>query len=302
VVRRALVIVLTLASAGCGATDDRPTAPPTTGPPSVTVAPDLAAQFAYDASAPMGLVEKGSTTDGTLTIRDIEFTSPKGGLARAYLITTQTSAAIPAMLFVAGSNERREDIRIQAMGVARRGVISLVLEQSQLAAGRPQIWTFTEQDRSEAVHTVVDARRAIDVLVARNDVDRTRIGYYGFSYGAWLGAITAAVDKRVSLLVLRSGGPQVLAEIARASSHTLTPEYTATMARVDQMAYAPAISAPVLVQNGSRDTTFTAEQMRAWQERVGGAKTVKTYDAGHTLDAQSLADALSWIAERWRLP
>ena len=301
-VRRALVIVLTLASAACGATDDRPTAPAPTGPLSVAVAPDLAAQFAYDASAPMGLVEKGSTTDGTLTIHDIEFTSPKGGLARAYLITAQTTAAIPAMVFVAGSNERREDIRIQAMGVARRGVIALVLEQSQIAAGRTQIWTFTEQDRREAIQTVVDARRAIDVLVARNDVDRTRIGYYGFSYGAWLGAITAAIDKRVSLLVLRSGGPQILAEIARASSRTLTPEYTAVMARVDQMVYAPAISAPVLVQNGSRDTTFTAEQMRAWQERVGGAKIVKTYDTGHTLDAQSLADALAWIAERWRLP
>jgi dienelactone hydrolase len=302
VVRRALVIVLTLASAGCGATDVRPTAPATSGPPSVAVAPDLAAQFAYDASAPMGLVEKDSTIDGTLTTHDIEFTSPKGGLARAYLITTQTSAAIPAMVFVAGSNERRDDIRIQALAVARRGVIALVLEQSQIAAGRSPIWTFTAQDLEEAIQTVVDARRAIDVLVARSDVDRTRIGFYGFSYGAWLGAITAAVDKRVSLVVLRSGGPQILAEIARASSRTLTPEYTAVMARVDQMAYAPAISAPVLVQNGSRDTTFTAEQMRAWQERVGGAKTVKTYDTGHTLDAQSLADALSWIAERWRLP
>jgi dienelactone hydrolase len=298
---RTLVIVLTLASAACGATDDRPSAPPTSSS-SVAVAPDLAGQFAYEANGPIGLVEKGSTTDGTLTIHDIEFTSPKGGLARAYLITTQTSAAIPAMVFVAGSNERREDIRIQAMGVARRGVIALVLEQSQIAAGRPQIWTFTEQDRSEAIQTVVDARRAIDVLVARNDVDRTRIGFYGFSYGSWLGAITAAVDRRVSLVVLRSGGPQILAEIARASSRAITPEYTATMARVDQMAYAPAIVASVLVQNGSRDTTFTAEQMRAWQERVGGAKTVKTYDAGHTLDAQSLADALSWIAERWRLP
>jgi dienelactone hydrolase len=302
VVRRALVIVLTLASAACSATGDRPTASPTSGVPSAAVALDLAAQFAYDASAPMGLVEKSSTTDGILTIHDIEFTSPKGGPARAYLITTQTSAAIPAMVFVAGSNERREDIRIQAIGVARRGVIALVLEQSQIAAGRSQIWTFTAQDREEAIQTVVDARRAIDLLVARSDVDRTRMGYYGFSYGAWLGAITAAVDKRVSLLVLRSGGPQILAEIARASSRTLTSEYTAVMARVDQMAYAPAISAAVLVQNGLRDTTFTAEQMRAWQERVGGAKTVRTYDTGHTLDAQSLADALAWIGERWRLP
>lgn len=300
-VRHALVIVLTLTSAACGATDGRPTAAPTTSS-SVAVAPDLAAQFAYDANAPLDVIERGSALDGSLTVRDIDFATPKGGRARAFLIAPQTSARIPAMVFVAGSNQRREDIRPEAIGVAHRGVIALVLEQSQIAAARPQIWTFSAQDRVEAVQTVIDARRAIDVLAARTDVDPARIGYYGFSYGAWLGAITAAVDKRVSLVVLRSGGPQILAEIARASSRTLTPEYTALMATVDQMSYAPSITTPVLVQNGSRDTTYTAEQMRAWQDRTGGAKTVKIYDAGHTLDATANADALAWIAERWRLP
>ena len=206
------------------------------------------------------------------------------------------------MVFVAGSNQRREDIRADALGVARRGVVALVLEQSQITAARPQIWTFTAQDREEAIDTVIDARRAIDLLVGRPDVDATRIGYYGFSYGAWLGAISAAVDKRVGLVVLRSGGPQILAEIARGSARTLTPEYAALMATVDQMSYAPSIVVPVLVQNGSRDTTYSAEQMRAWQERIGGAKTAKMYDAGHTLDATANADALAWITERWRLP
>ena len=300
-VRRAIGIVLSLAIAACGGANVPPAATATAST-SAAVATDLAGQFAYDASAPTGLVEKASTPDGTLTIHDIEFTSPKGGRARAYLITTQTTAPVPAMVFVAGSNQRREDIRSEAIGAARRGVIALVLEQSQIAAARPQIWTFTAQDRDEAVQTVIDTRRAIDLLVARNDVDRTRIGYYGFSYGAWLGAITAAVDTRVGLLVLRSGGPQILMEIARASGRTLTSQYTDLMAGVDQVAYAPRITAPVLVQNGTRDTTYTPEQMRAWQERIGGAKTVKNYEAGHTLDAQSLTDALSWIAERWKLP
>jgi dienelactone hydrolase len=301
VFRSIIAIVLSLAPAACSATAVPPVAPPT-AIASVAIAADLAAQFAYDASAPIGLVERGSTTDGTVTIHDLEFTSPKGGRARAYLITTTTSAPIPAMVFIAGSNQRREDIRIEAIGAARRGVIALVLEQSQIAAARPQIWTFTAQDRDEAIQTVVDARRAIDLLVSRTDVDRTRLGFYGFSYGAWLGAITAAVDRRVGLVVLRSGGPQILTEIARASARTITPEYAELMARVDQMSYAPGIAASVLVQNGSRDTTYTAEQVRAWQERIGGAKTVKNYDAGHTLDAPSLADALTWIAERWRLP
>jgi dienelactone hydrolase len=205
-------------------------------------------------------------------------------------------------VFVAGSNQRREDIRAEAAGVARRGVVALILEQSQVAAARSPIWTFTAQDRAEAVQTVIDARRSIDLLAARTDVDPARIGYYGFSYGAWLGAIASVVDRRIGLLVLRSGGPQILAAIARSSSRATTPEYEIQMAAVDQMTYAASITTPVLVQNGSRDTTYTAEEIRAWQNIIGGAKTVKTYDAGHTLDATANADALAWIAERWRLP
>ncbi|MEP6695151.1 MAG: dienelactone hydrolase family protein [Chloroflexota bacterium] len=298
---RALVILLALVSAGCGSSDVGATAPPTASA-LVAVAADLTAQFAYDASAPIDLVERSSAPDGALTVRDIDYASPKGGRARAYLITPQTAAPVPAMVFVAGSNEPRDNIRAEALSVARRGVVALVLEQSQIAAARSRIWTFTAQDRVEAIQTVVDVRRAIDLLVARADVDRTRIGHYGFSYGAWLGAIAGAVDTRVSLLVLRSGGPQILTELARASGRTLTPEYSTLMATVDQMRYAPSIAGSVLVQNGARDTTFTAEQMRAWQERIGGAKTVKTYDAGHSLSTTANADAVAWIAERWRLP
>ena len=88
----------------------------------------------------------------------------------------------------------------------------------------------------------------------------------------------------------------------KGNPRALTPQYTEMMATVDQMAYAPRITGGVLVQNGTRDTTYTPDQMRAWQERIGGTKTVKTYDAGHSLDARSLTDAQVWIAERWKLP
>jgi dienelactone hydrolase len=315
VVRRCLVLLLAVASSACGPSDVGLTAPPT-ATASLAVAPtatprtpvptgtrleDLAAQFAYDASAPIGVVERGSAPDGTLTVSDIEYTGAKGARARAYVVTPPTSGPHPAMVFVAGSNQRRDDIRADALAVARRGVLALVLEQSQIAAARPQIWTFTAQDREEAIETVLDTRRAIDLLARRTDVDPSRIGYYGFSYGAWLGAISAAVDKRLSLVVLRSGGPQILTEIARASGRALTTEYSALMATVDQMRYAPSIGGSALVQNGSRDTTYTAEQMRAWQERIGGAKTAKIYEAGHTLDRSADMDALAWITERWRL-
>ena len=306
---------MALTFVACGASAVPPTAQPTAPASAAAVAPnptprtplpagtrleDLAAQFAYDASAPIGIIERGSGMDGTLTMRDVEFSGTKSGRARAYLITPPASGPHPGMVFVAGSNQRREDIRADALAVARRGWSPSSWSKRSSPRGGSRSGR-NRTGREEAIDTVIDTRPAIDLLVARADVDRARIGYYGFSYGAWLGAISAAVDKRVSLVVLRSGGPQILGEIARASGRTPSAEYSGLMATVDQMTYAPHVAGPVLVQNGSRDMTYTAEQMRAWQERIGGTKTMRTYDAGHTLDATANADALTWITERWRL-
>ena len=152
----------------------------------------LAAQSAYDGSDPLGIVARGSAPDGTLTVRDIEFTGAKGGRARAYVITPPTSGPHPAMVFVAGSNQRREDIRAEALGVARRGVVALVLEQSQITAA----------GRNLDAHTLRTARRRRDRArratvrstcwpphrrrpVARRLLRASRMG-------AWLGAISAA--------------------------------------------------------------------------------------------------------------
>jgi hypothetical protein len=128
-----------------------------------------------------------------------------------------------------------------------------------------------------------------------------RIEYHFFSYGAWLGAITAAVDTRVGLLVLRSGGPQILTEIARASARTLTHEYAELIATSRSDGLRPE----------HRRTRARPERLARYDlyrgtdarmaGRIGGAKTVRSYDAGHTLDTTANAEALVWIAERWRL-
>ena len=49
--------------------------------------------------------------------------------------------------------------------------------------GPRDILTFTEQDREEQIQLIIDLRRAIDLLMARPDVDPERIAYLGVSYG-----------------------------------------------------------------------------------------------------------------------
>jgi len=65
--------------------------------------------------------------------------------------------------------------------------------------------------------------------------------------------MAAAADWRVSLLVLRSGGPQILRELAGAARIATSgfSSYLEIMATVDQLKLAPAdpASVSVLVQN-----------------------------------------------------
>lgn len=282
------------------------TARPTTSLPTSLVVGDLVAQFAYDRTAPLAVRETASSRSGALAVTEVEYTNGRGTTAKATLIIPSGEGRRPALLMSPGSNQSRGDMKAEALDYANTlGVIVLVVDQSQIAAGRDKVWTFTAQDREEAIESVIDLRRGIDVLSARADVDPSRIGASAFSYGAWLTVIAAAADPRLALLVLRSGGPQILRELA-GPTRAATPEFAAyadTMRTVDQLRYAPAIapSVPVLVQNGAADTTYPADGVRAWQGAIGGTKTARMYDgAGHTLNATATADALAFIRERWR--
>jgi cephalosporin-C deacetylase-like acetyl esterase len=61
----------------------------------------------------------------------------------------------------------------------------------------------------------VDLRRAVDLMLSRSDVDKSRIAYVGHSYGAMLGGILTAVEKRIKTFVLLGG-------LARTTHHIRT--------------------------------------------------------------------------------
>jgi hypothetical protein len=92
---------------------------------------------------------------------------------------------------------------------ARAGAVSLIPDYPW---DRPQPWHKTpdhfdkpELDREIEIQAVVDLRRAIDLLLARPDVDPKRLAYIGHSYGAQWGSILSAVDKRMKTSILMAG-------------------------------------------------------------------------------------------------
>ncbi|HWC99147.1 MAG TPA: protein kinase [Candidatus Sulfopaludibacter sp.] len=88
-----------------------------------------------------------------------------------------------------------------------------------------------------------DLGRTVDYVETRPDLDRNRIAFYGFSWGGAMGAILPALEPRLKVLVLESGGLY---------NEKPDPE-------VDQINFAPHIQQPVLMIDAHYDHFFPLE-------------------------------------------
>ncbi len=109
--------------------------------------------------------------------------------------------------------------------------------------------------RDHVLMWVKDARRTIDYLETRGDIDSQRIGYLGFSWGAYLGPIVSAVEKRISVVVLVAGGL----------------ESTRGRPEVEPLNFLPRVLQPTLMVNGRYDYYFPAETSQECMFRLLGA-------------------------------
>lgn len=83
-----------------------------------------------------------------------------------------------------------------------------------------------------------DLGRTIDYLETRTEFDSNKFAFFGVSWGAILGAILPAVEKRLKAIIIMSG--------AFSDDKNRLPE-------VKQVNFAPRVTAPVLMLNGRYD-------------------------------------------------
>ena len=111
-----------------------------------------------------------------------------------------------------------------------------------------------------------------------------RLAFYGFSWGACMGAIMPAVEDRLSVSVLMS--PGLYLEQAR-------PE-------VDQINFAPRVRIPTLIIDGRDDFVFPRELSQEPFYRLLGTpakhKHVVVFDGGHSVPRHHLIrESLDWL-------
>ena len=163
--------------------------------------------FDYDATAALVVKELSVQQRDSVSIHDITYISPNGGIVPAYLVVPKGPRKYAAILWghwlmPNSPTANREEFLNEAIAFAPAGVVSLLIDASQARPG------FTRTPNPALIaQQVIDLRCGVDLLLSRPDVDVKRIAYVGHSWDAATGAILDAVDKRIAAFVFM-GGPQ----------------------------------------------------------------------------------------------
>ncbi|HEY0511547.1 MAG TPA: alpha/beta fold hydrolase [Thermoanaerobaculia bacterium] len=297
-IRRLLSRLLLVPSLAAGGGD--PAVPAALSPAAAVKA------FDYDAGAPLDVRFDSTWKEGALTIRDLTYASPKGGRVPATLIVPDGPGPFAGVLLMHGLPGTRGVTLPEARALARRGAVTLSIDApfSRGARARGEILRFDERDRDEQIQLIVDWRRGVDLLLARQDVDPKRLAYVGWSYGGAMGGLLAGVEKRLHAFALVVGDGGLVSHFLTGNDPSLdrlTParrkRWLAAMQPIEPLRFVGhAAPAHLLFQNGRVDDIVPAANGRAYQEAGSQPKTVRWYDAGHGLDDEATRDRREWLA------
>jgi dienelactone hydrolase len=138
--------------------------------------------------------------------------------------------------------------------------------------------------RDHVIMWVKDASRAIDYAGTRPELDQTKLAYFGLSWGGTMGAFIPAVERRIKVCILASGGLN----------------FQNSRAEVDAINFLPRVKQPVLTLNGRYDFVYplqsSQEPFFRWLGSVKGQKKQLVYETGHFIPMNELTkEMLNWL-------
>lgn len=210
--------------------------------------------FAYDTRTPTVRDQGIVGQNARVRVHAVSFAGIDG-----FLAVPSSAGPHPAVLFLHGAGGTRRDLLLPAVQLALRGAVTMTISQPNDAATyRP---------------LVVRARRALDVLAARADVDPARLGLVGYSLGAQTAAVLAGAEPRLKAVGLMAGraNPVTTYWIRRTHAH-------------------------LFVQGGSRDTRVSPASVRRLAAAAPGRPRLAFYPAGHSLSRRASDEQVAWQA------
>src|SRR4029453_2705324 len=173
----------------------------------------------------------------------------------------------------------------QAAALAREGAVSLLIETMWSAPGWFRARDVTK-DYDHSVEQVRELRRALDVLLARPDVDPRRGASHGHDFGAMYGGVLAGVDPRVTAGFALQAGTTSFADWFLLSAK-LTGEarqrFIEPLRPLDPVHYVGRAQAPGALRFAKEARPVPQEAADAFFPAAREPKEVRWYDAGHGL-------------------
>jgi uncharacterized protein len=327
---RALLILLlgiTSIAAACGGNDASSTAttpPPTSGatvtPTSDTLSRSEAEElFNYNPRRPLAITRQALTTRLSanelrgVTVHSITYASPKGGEVPALLVVPKGKGPFPGVIVQHGLPSTKEDFLPVGIDLARTGAVAILIDAP---FNRPQQGTVrgdlsgTPKDRDEQIQLIVDLRRAVDLMIARPDVNEAQLAYVGISYGAAMGGLLAGVEDRITAYVLTVGDGGLVSHFTgptdpqppRSMSAEDWQRWLAAMRPIEPINFiGRAAPAALLFQAGTKDELVPPEDARRYQQAASQPKEIRWYEAGHELNCTARKDMMTWLARHIRI-
>jgi dipeptidyl aminopeptidase/acylaminoacyl peptidase len=206
------------------------------------------------------------------------------------------------LVLMHGMPGKRQHLGVLGSQYARAGAVVVLLDAPH---ARPEkvnrlegVVTFTDLDRQEQIQLIVDLRWAVDLLIARADVDPGRVAYVGISYGGAMGGLLAGIEDRLKAYVLVVGDGGLVSHFTGFDDKGGGPFYQLTgleqerwleaMWPIEPLHYVKyAAPAELLFQSGLQDRLVPYPDAVRYQLAGSEPKQIIWYDSGHSLSSAS---------------
>ncbi len=254
--------------------------------------------YDYDTGNPLDTRTVDSWESDGAIFENIVFTTQSGERVPGDLaIPTDRAKRCPAVILLHGLGATRdrwwdEDRQALPDSLLAAGIavltIDLALHGARSARNdyqNPVFLTMGDslfvKSRDMVIQSTIDARRALDYLKTRREIDPGKIAVVGYSMGASIAFRLAALEKDVAGVV------------ACAATSGRAPVPT------DYFNFAARTKAPVLLQIGRDDWLSSPEDAATLLALIPVVdKKLVFYEAGHRLPPSFAIDAGAWLRER----
>lgn len=278
-----LIITLVLLLSACSPSNPpvEPTLTPI--PPTPSTPKELLEPFSYDASLPLE-VEWGkmNDTDG-VEVHTISYASLMGDRVPAYYVKPAGEGPYPAVIFLHCGHKAsctKTEFTYEAIQLAKIGIASLSIDGPLLRMPEANF-----DPGLMFINSVLDIRRAVDLLGSLPEIDGGKIAYVGHSYGATTGGILAGVETRLIGFVLMAGH----AEISKLDG----PKEIQYLDAVNYIGHGD--QAALFFQFAEQDLFISHDAANFFYKAASQNKEIQWYDSDHDFNTEARNDRAEWL-------